>query len=58
MIIERTKVLEAYTRVVVELGATHDDACASVAQSLATGDQDFRKYAMKSALPDEGDSAA
>lgn len=35
MIIERTKVVEAYTRVVLQLGANHDEACASVAQSLA-----------------------
>lgn len=34
-IVERTKVVEAYTRVLRELGGQHHDACAAVARALS-----------------------
>lgn len=36
MIIERSKIIEAYNRA-RELGADHEKACATVAQSLGVG---------------------
>lgn len=34
-IIEKTKVVEAYLRVMRELGGNHENACASVAQTFS-----------------------